>query len=448
MAVSGHTDSHRFTVHPAREFDVAADKERRKARDSERMVVRRQKDLEDRGVSLRIPTGRDDPDAKPLMYLTGELLTNDEEIVGRALDELQLNCTDCDRIDEDTVRFHITDDPASVATRVRGHLRKTDVTGVSVGPHHVLALGPKPRIGPGSDPYHPEGPALVGPKLAAPGHAAVVDTGMWADLDPSVATVMTPFATDPVDMNPGDGTADYDGAAHGGFIADIITNVTGGSGGGATILAERAFDPERGVMTELSVVQAVERALANDAVRIVNLSLGTYEDTRLGGDVVLLRNRMGQWIKRRDVLFVCAAGNDERTDPWYPAGFAAERAFADQVVSVGALEARSDGPGVHSAAADFSNRGSWVTAWAPGVGVVGAYPDKLHFDYGEGPKDVTENGTTTWDGTSFAAPFVAGEVMRYASAHTGGNPVEAWNKMRGESPFVIFWPNWGSPPVG
>ncbi len=428
---------------------MTSNKPRERARDRKRMVDRRQRQLEKKGVLVRMPTGdKELSHVRPLAYLKGQLLTDDPELVEEILDHLRLSCGGCEPIDDRIARFSISDDPAAVARRVRDVAREVGRGDVAVGPHHVLTLSQRPRIGPGSDPYPPAGKALIGPAFDSSGHVAVIDTGMWDGMDPTLPAVVAGAGTDPVDLSPTDATADYDGAAHGGFIASVITNAAGG-GAGVKIVAKRAFDREIGVLTEESVVNAVEAALSESDIVVVNLSLGTYEDDEFGGDVVLLRNRMKHWIAKTDALFVCAAGNDERTDPWYPAGFAAEKEFSGRVVSVGALEARGDGPGVHSAAAGFSNHGPWVHAWAPGVGVVSAYPDKLRFDYGDGggPADVTVDGTTSWDGTSFAAPFVAAEIMRYAAAKTDGNAVAAWKKIRGESPFVVFWPSWGSPPV-
>jgi len=57
------------------------------------------------------------------------------------------------------------------------------------------------------------------------------------------------------------------------------------------------------------------------------------------------------------------------------------------------------------------------------------------------------DGLAHWDGTSFAAPFVAAELARFAADHGHGDDVQAaWAELRGESPFVVFWPTWADRP--
>ena len=173
---------------------------------------------------------------------------------------------------------------------------------------------------------------------------------------------------------------------------------------------------------------------------IVNLSLGTYAD----GDVILLRHAVRRWV-RAGCLVVAAAGNDGTDDPWYPAAFTQDRELAHGVVAVGALESRiADGPGVLAAPAPFSNHGPWVTAWAPGADVVSVYPKGMRFPYGPAElSDPFDDELAHWDGTSFAAPFVAAEIARYAAVNGFGNDVQgAWQSLKGDSPFVMFWPTW------
>ena len=77
--------------------------------------------------------------------------------------------------------------------------------------------------------------------------------------------------------------------------------------------------------------------------------------------------------------------------------------------------------------------------------MVADYPDPIRFDYGGargGVVDVTHAGTTEWSGTSFAAPFAAAEILRYAADRTGGDPVEAWRQIKADRPFVVFAPDW------
>ncbi len=98
------------------------------------------------------------------------------------------------------------------------------------------------------------------------------------------------------------------------------------------------------------------------------------------------------------VLIVAAAGNGHSDELFYPAA-----STAPNVLSVGAI-----GPDGYRAS--FSNYGSWVDIGAPGAWVLGAFvmepnggPDKY-----------------AWlDGTSFAAPHVAGIAALAAQARPG-----------------------------
>lgn len=242
---------------------------------------------------------------------------------------------------------------------------------------------------------------------------------------------------DPIDTSPQDMAIDYPGGGHGGFIAGVINHTAPGVG----IVSRRGYRPgSQDVITEDSVVQAADDVVAAGC-RIINLSLGTYAD-----NPILLRHAVRRWVEA-GCLVVAAAGNDRLSRPWYPAGFAADPELAHGVVSVGALEERTgDGPGVLAAAAPFSNHGSWVTAWAPGAAIVSEYPEDRRFPYGdEDLSDPFVDGLAHWDGTSFAAPFVAAEIARFAAHHGCGNDVQgAWRALRGDSPFVVFWPSWES----
>jgi subtilisin family serine protease len=99
---------------------------------------------------------------------------------------------------------------------------------------------------------------------------------------------------------------------------------------------------------------------------------------------------------------VAAAGNDNRSDPFFPAARC-------NVIGVGALDRQGR-------KACFSNCGSWVDAWALGVEVESSFvgPD-IHIPDGGG------SGTegARWSGTSFAAPRIAGALA--AAMSPGGH---------------------------
>ena len=323
--------------------------------------------------------------------------------------------------------------------------------------HRVLTLAPNPHIGPGTDPELPTVPEVIGPPIAAdPAEIppiAVVDTGQWAETFQPQMSLVEPIDEDPVDRAMPTGVVDWYGSCHGGFIAGVIRNVTGGSKSAVRVISKSAFTGAFGgrpgvsrdtpfghpVITEESIVEAVDHVLDTPTgARIVNLSLGTYRgDDAVIGSLELLEPAMERWVdEHQDVLFVCAAGNDGWEHEFFPAAFAVDH--PDRVVSVGA----TDHGGAAPKRAEFSNRGRWVNAWAPGVDVVSSYAEGLTFPDEGGPRQVSTGGLTMWSGTSFAAPFAAAEILRHAVVHTGGNPVAAWDDLRGAGEPVTFQPDW------
>ena len=152
---------------------------------------------------------------------------------------------------------------------------------------------------------------------------------------------------------------------------------------------------------------------------------------------------MKRWVKR-DVLIVAAAGNDKRNDPWFPAGFTQDPRFAAHVVAVGALERGRRSDGYDWRPAEFSNYGDWVTAWAPGVDIVSEYPDDLNFEYRDANNQpiasaTFSDGRAKWDGTSFAAPYVAARIVRHA-IRRNTTPLRAWQLLKRNRPYVTFLP--------
>jgi subtilisin family serine protease len=157
-----------------------------------------------------------------------------------------------------------------------------------------------------------------------------------------------------------------------------------------------------------SVMVAKLEELARRGPDIINLSAGTYTRnnwTLLGFD--------GFHERHPDVTLVAAAGNDSTDRPFYPAAY-------EWSVSVGALGTDER----HRAW--FSNFGDWVDLYALGEGMVNAYATG-EYTYQEPPKrpaTQTFDGMARWDGTSFAAPLVAG-LIAARMARTGESSVDA-----------------------
>ena len=397
--------------------------------------------------------GAEIPGRPPIFYLPTQLVATRRtaNLVHRLLEEWHGECGKPEPLleyDDELVVFTVKGDSLHLAAAIRQAAAKLGIEDeVPVAPLHVLFPAPQPKIGPGDDPT-PAGKAgrlPQGPAVSSEAPVAVIDTGLWLDPPQPLNAALAAGAEERVDDDPSDGFVDFYGTGHGGFIAGVIEN----NAPGTKVIAHNAFG--KNGLTEATVINQVDAALQDNDVIVLNLSLGSYEKDD-GCDrvqLVALRAAMRRWRdKFPQALIVAAAGNDATSDPFFPAGFAGEAEFADMVVSVGALAPANEAPGIHTAAAGFSNFGPWVTAWAPGEKIISEYPDDLKFAYmdsaGNMASDATfSDGLASWSGASFAAPFVAAEIIR--EMRRGETPRDTWQRIRGASPFVIFWPSWSGP---
>lgn len=165
---------------------------------------------------------------------------------------------------------------------------------------------------------------------------------------------------------------------------------------------------------------------------VLSLSLGFYhQDGQIEEHPVRDLLRL---FARFGVMVVAAAGNQATGVPLYPAGWAVHagsgppRDRMPPLVAVGALN--PDGQTV----AMFSNAGPWVTTHRPGVNVVSTMPTtfdasaRAHYST-EVDKlvratphpDNMRGGFGVWSGTSFAAPWLAGQLAAQVAAHGDGS---------------------------
>lgn len=294
---------------------------------------------------------------------------------------------------------------------------------------------------------------LGNPPAPTPGEAhtrrpvvAVLDTGLgrhpwlvepWVTLGATVNEQhigLGPDAPDPeltgVVNDPLGGGLDKD-SGHGTFIAGIIRQVCPD----AKVLAIRVM-PSDGVVDEHQLTIALNQLLVRQAqaqllgrpdeiIDVLSLSLGYYHESP---EDVLYTSALARTLQQLGQLGVCvvaSAGNDSGTNPMFPAGLApvngeGAKRNAVPLVSVGALNP-------NGTVALFSNAGDWVSCHRPGAAVVSTFP--VTFDGGLEPRrrtplgedidpDDFQSGFGLWSGTSFSAPYLAGQLA--ARMFSGG----------------------------
>ncbi|RSL37962.1 hypothetical protein CEP53_015316 [Fusarium sp. AF-6] len=212
-------------------------------------------------------------------------------------------------------------------------------------------------------------------------YAYVVDSGVRAshkDFGGRAKQVWTAFQKDHTDR-----------LGHGTHVAGTIASKTYGVAKKAQILAVKVF---QGESAELSVILAGINWAVNDVVSknrqkfaVINLSLG-IDDTSAA------LNRVVENAVKAGVITVVASGNAGMDTALTSPGSVAN------AITVGAIDSNWK-------VTSWSNWGSFVDILAPGVGVISC-------------SWKSDTGTATEDGTSMAAPHVAGLVL-YAQSIEG-----------------------------
>ena len=171
----------------------------------------------------------------------------------------------------------------------------------------------------------------------------------------------------------------YDDEGHGTQTAGIIGASTNngqgvaGASWGARLMPIKVCNSD-GQCPEEAIAAGIRWATDHGA-RIINLSLGSDEDTQIIREATA-------YAVQRNVLIAASSGNEADGKARFPAAY-------EGVVSVGAT-GRSD------TVTGFSSYGDYVDVTAPGVGVLstGFEDGELTYSYA--------------NGTSFSSPFVAG----------------------------------------
>lgn len=187
------------------------------------------------------------------------------------------------------------------------------------------------------------------------------------------------------DAFPSQGRNGADCEGHGTHVAGTIGGKTYGVARQATLISVRVLDCA-GKSSSLKVIAGLEWAGANAAM---NPGKPAVLNASLGGPVSSMVNSAVSSLLDLGVLPVVAAGNEAAdactTSP----------ASADGAVAVGA-SSRLDQE------TDFSNYGKCVSLYAPGQAIVSAR---------------IGGGSVALDGTSMAAPHVAGTALLYKTTH-------------------------------
>lgn len=218
---------------------------------------------------------------------------------------------------------------------------------------------------------------------------AVMDTGVYASHEQFVGKLQLPSLdvisddNDPSDEGPGLAWG------HGTHVAGVIAAMAPR----AKILPVRVLD-RNGRGNTFLLAYAIEWAIQQPGVQVINLSLGTDFDSRILRDVIARATEQG-------IVVVAAAGNNATSALQYPAAYA-------NVIAVTAVDEASQ-------KATFANYGKeWVDLAAPGVGIMSTM--------------ISEQGAgyASWSGTSMATAFVSGaavlvaEQVHGAVSTTGG----------------------------
>lgn len=230
-------------------------------------------------------------------------------------------------------------------------------------------------------------------------------------------------------------------SGHGTFVAGVVRQLAPQ----ARIVGLPVLD-SAGLVAEHDIMQTLDKLLAlhslaqergstepfgddGGVVDVLNLSLGFYHQDGEAVDASHpVRALMGKFAQA-GVLVVTAAGNQGTRVPLYPAGWA---------LPAGSVPAAGEGPplvsvGAHNpdgaTVAMFSNSGPWVTTHRPGVNVVSTAPTTFNASSGarwQTEADGTVRGTPDpddlsagfmiWSGTSFAAPWLVGQLASRLAA--------------------------------
>ena len=213
---------------------------------------------------------------------------------------------------------------------------------------------------------------------------------------------------------------DWGLTGHGTHVAGIaaapvnglgVVGVAPAGGGGGQVIPIRIADPD-GRSNDATMAAGIRWAVLRGA-KVVNISAGGPGYSRALQDTIL-------WATQRGALVVASVGNDGGTSGAgainYPAGYARVLGVAAQCD--GTRSADCPQP---FGLARFSNRNVSVDLIAPGVRMVSSVPGRV-------TDDSLTAGYAYKDGTSMAAPYVAGVAALVQAAN--GNRLSPYQVLR------------------
>lgn len=242
-------------------------------------------------------------------------------------------------------------------------------------------------------------------------HVYVIDTGLRTSH--SEFGGRATIGTDTV----GDGQNGNDCQGHGTHVAGTAAGATYGVAKGAAIVGVRVLNCQ-GSGSNSAVIAGVDWVTAN-AIKpaVANMSLGGGANTSLDNAV---KNSIASGVS-----YSLAAGNgDFFGNPQNACNTSPARVA--EAITVGATDSADK-------RASFSNYGTCLDLFAPGVSITSAWKD-------------SNTATKTISGTSMAAPHTAGAAALYLAANPSATPAQVRDALvNGATSGKVQDPKTGSP---